>query len=371
MQAGRLALAEERLKDALDSFIQALEHFRAGKLKIEEIKAHCYCALALYTAGDVKSSLAHLKQALFLAPPAKLYIVLLDAGRSVKPVLEYAVRDLELGSKSANILERLRNFEASLPEIRRKLRKNITKSLVAKPNLRIRSLGGVHISLNGQEFDSNAWQSRVQRDLFFYLLRLKHGETRERLLDVFWSNSESHGSQLTNVVYKIRRLLGDDIILYQDGRYLFNRALDYEYDVEELQALAVAVKHEANPAKRLELSEQIIHLYRGDFLPEAEGIWVTGERGHLHQLYLAAILEVAEYHICAGDYATSMKYCWQGIERDPCHEEAYRLAMRAAFASGNRGMVDQHYQMCKRMLAERCNAAPSPETYQLYRQLTQ
>lgn len=371
MQAGRLALAEDRLNDALDCFTQALEHFQAGKLKIEEVKAHCYCALALYTAGDVNSSLAHLKQAFLLAPPAKLYIVLLDAGRSVKPVLEHAVHDLELGSKAANILERLSKFEASLPEIRRKLRKNITKSLVDRPKLRIRALGGVLISLNGQKFDSNAWQSRVQRDLFFYLLRHKHGETKERLLDVFWGNSESRGTQLNNVLYKIRRLLGDDIILYRDGRYLFNRALDYEYDVEELQALSEAVKREANPAKRLELSEQIIHLYRGDFLPEAEGIWVIGERTHLHQLYLAAILEVAEYHMCAGDYATSMKYCWQSIERDPCHEEAYRLAMQAAFASGNRGMVDQHYQMCKRMLAERCKAAPSPETYQLYRQLTQ
>jgi DNA-binding SARP family transcriptional activator len=371
MQAGRLALVENRMNDALGCFAQAMEHFQAGKLKIEEVKAHCYCALALYTAGDVNSSLTHLKQAFLLAPPAKLYIVLLDAGRSVKPVLEYAVHDLELGGKSANILERLHKFEASLPEIRRKLRKNITKSLVAKPKLRIRALGGVLISLNGQKFDSNAWQSRVQRDLFFYLLRHKHGETKERLLDVFWGNSESHGTQFTNVLYKIRRLLGDDIILYRDGRYLFNRALDYEYDVEELQALSEAVKREANPAKRLELSEQIIQLYQGDFLPEAEGIWVTGERTHLHQLYLAAILEIAEYHMCAGDYATSMKYCWQGIERDPCHEEAYRLAMQAAFATGNRGMVEQHYQMCKRMLAERCNAAPSPETYQLYHQLMQ
>lgn len=371
MQAGRLALAEGRLNEAINNFAQAVAHFQAGKLPIEEVKARCHYSLALFTADDVESSLAHLKQAFLLAPPAKLYIVLLDAGRSVRPVLEYAVHDLELGSKSANILERLRRFDASLPEIRRKLRKNITKSLVAKPKLRIRALGGVLISLNGQKFDSNAWQSRVQRDLFFYLLRLKHGETKERLLDVFWGNSEHHGNQLTNVVYKIRRLLGDDIILYQDGRYLFNRALDYEYDVEELQALAEAVKREANPAKRLEMNEQIIHLYRGEFLPEAEGIWVTGERGHLQQLYIAAILEVAEYYLCAGDYITSMKYCWQGIERDPCHEEAYRLSMRAAFATGNRALIAQHYQTCKRALAEHCNATPSAETYELYRQLTQ
>lgn len=371
MQSGRLALAENRLNDAMDSFAQAVTHFQAGKLTIDEVKAHCHYSLALFTAGELESSLAHLKQAFSLAPPAKLYIVLLDAGRSIRPVLEYAVHDLELGSKSANVLERLQKFEASLPDIRRKLRQNITKSLVAKPKLRIRALGGVQISLNEQKFDSNAWQSRVQRDLLFYLLRVKHGETKERLLGVFWGSSEHQGSQLTNVIYKIRRLLGDDIILYQEGRYLFNRTLDYEYDVEELENLAVALKKEVDSTQRREIAEQMIRLYRGDFLPEAEGIWVTGEREHLRQLHLEATREAAEYYLRAGDYATSFKYCWQGIERDPCHEEFYRLAMRVSSAKGNRAMVEQHYNLCKRVLSEHCNITPSEETHQLYRQLMQ
>lgn len=371
MQAGRLALAEDRLVDALHNFTQAIEHFQVGKLVIEEVKAHCYYASGLLTAGDLKSSLAHLKQAFLLVPPAKLYIVLLDAGRSVAPVLEYAVQDLELGSKSANVLEQLRKFEATLPEVRRKLRKNFTKSLVAKPKLRIRALGGMHISINDQKFDSSAWQSRVQRDLFFYLLRTRHGATKETLLELFWGSSESHGNQLANVIYKIRRLLGEDIILYQDGRYLFNRDLDYDYDVEELQALVSGTKKESDHTRRMQIYQQILHLYRGNYLPEADGFWVTAEREYLRQLHIAAILELGEFHLCAGDYTTSFKYYWEALEHDPCCEDAYRLAMRVAAATGNRATIDQHYDLCKRTLAQKCDVTPSAETHQLYRQLMQ
>jgi two-component SAPR family response regulator len=364
MQAGRLALVENRMNDALGCFAQALEHFQAGKLKIEEVKAHCYCALVSYTAGDVNSSLAHLKQAFLLAPPAKLYIVLLDAGRSVKPVLEYAVHDLELGSKSANILERLRKFEASLPEIRRKLRKNITKSLVAKPKLRIRALGGVLISLNGQKFDSNAWQSRVQRDLLFYFLHNQHSVTKETLLATFWGNIEHHGTQFNNVLYKIRRLLVDDITLSEDGRYQFNRALDYEYDVEDFLALAASMAKEPGAAQRMQICQQMRHLYRGKYLPEVDGVWAAAEREHLHNLHMKATLELAEYHFCAGDYLTSSSYCWGAIEQEPCNEEAYRMAMRIAAGLGDRARVTTCFDLCQQALEQNFQVAPSTETSQ-------
>ncbi|HNT25834.1 MAG TPA: BTAD domain-containing putative transcriptional regulator [Anaerolineales bacterium] len=371
MQAGRLALAENRLGDATQQYDQAVEHFQAGKLSVEQVKAHCYYASALFAAGDITASLAHLKQAFLLAPPAKVYIVLLDAGRNLVPVLEYARHDLELGSKAAEVLERLRKFEAVLPEARRKLRKNITKSLVAKPRISIRALGGMYISVNDQAFNSNAWQSRVQRELFFYLLRSKHGATKESLFGLFWPNAEKHGNQLIDVVYKIRQLLGNEIILYQEGRYLFNRALNYEYDVEEFTALAADAEKETDPTRRAYLYRQMLQLYRGDYLPEAEGTWATVERETLRQYFIAAILDLSEHHLNDGDYSDSLSLCLKGLEHDPCREEAYRLAMRIAAAMGNRAHIDQHYELCKRALAEYCQVTPSAETHQLYRQLMQ
>jgi len=38
---------------------------------------------------------------------------------------------------------------------------------------------------------------------------------------------------------------------------------------------------------------------------------------------------------------------------------------------GNRAHIDQHYELCKRTLAEYCQVTPSAETHQLYRQLMQ
>ena len=369
MQAGRLALAQNRTDDALQHFAEAVEHFQAGKLVIEEVKAHCHYATALLAAGDLQSSLAHLKQAFLLAPPAKLYIVLLDAGRSAVPVFEAALQDQELKSKAAYVLERLRKFEAALPEVRRKLRKNVTKSLVARPRLRIRALGGMQISLNDQILDSSVWQSRIQRDLLFYLLHKQHGVTKETLLEAFWGNVEHHGNQFNNVLYKIRRLLGEDIILFEDGRYQFNRALEYEYDVEDFLALAASLAKEPGAAQRVLICQQMLHLYRGKYLPEADGVWATAEREHLHNLHMKATLELAEYHFCAGDYLTSSSYCWGAIEQEPCNEEAYRMAMRIAAGLGDRARVATCFNLCQQALEQNFNIAPSTETFQLYHQL--
>jgi two-component SAPR family response regulator len=286
-------------------------------------------------------------------------------------VLERARSDPQLGRQATKLLERLRLMESRLPEIRRKLRKSIVEIPAVQPRIVIRSFGMMQVVVGGKTFNSDSWQSRMQRDMFFYLLQHPEGATKETLLSFFWNDAQTIGNQLANVLYKMRRFLGEDVVQYREGRYYINRALDYEYDVDVFLDHSVSAKKESDRSKRMQAYQEMLRLYQGDYLLEAEGYWAVSEREHLRLLYIEAALNLGEYHLDQGEYSASLEYCWHVLDHDPCREEIYRLAMRISAAMGNRASIAQHYELCKRTLAKKHNVDPSIETRELYRQLMQ
>ena len=66
----------------------------------------------------------------------------------------------------------------------------------------------------------------------------------------------------------------------------------------------------------------MLQLYRGDYLPEADGTWANVEREILRQRYLTAVLNLSEHHLQDGDFSNSLSFCLKGLEHDPCREEA-------------------------------------------------
>jgi len=57
------------------------------------------------------------------------------------------------------------------------------------------------------------------------------------------------------------------------------------------------------------------------------------------------------------------------IAADPCWEDAYRLAMRAYMAGGNRPLAIRAYEQCRRNLAEDLGIEPMAETSRLYQRI--
>ncbi|MCB0153954.1 MAG: bacterial transcriptional activator domain-containing protein, partial [Anaerolineae bacterium] len=165
--------------------------------------------------------------------------------------------------------------------------------------------------------------------------------------------------------------LGTEAVLLDEGsdRYYFNRNLDYEYDVESFQKAVEQARQASSLAQQMSAYRRVLELYKGHYLPWVEGTWAWAERERLWLLFKEASLQLAQLHLDAGQYEQVLKQCQHLLAKDPCLEQAHRLAMQAHAGLGNRAAVVRQYELCCDTLLREVNAPPSSQTEALYNML--
>ena len=114
---------------------------------------------------------------------------------------------------------------------------------------------------------SGEWQAMKSRDLFFFLV-CQGPLTKDKIATVFWPDDppDKIRNNLHSTNYRARRALAPlkDVIIFDDNSYMFNRRLDYTFDVEtfeqQLDAARVLTAAETSPA--IELYSGATNLYR-------------------------------------------------------------------------------------------------------------
>lgn len=274
----------------------------------------------------------------------------------------------------ASLMDLVTRHETSIPTLRRQIRRHAIIVPFAPPKMVIRALGRVQVRVSDHVVTSSEWQVQTARDLFMLLLAHPEGLTKEQIGEIFWPDSTISELKLRfkNTIYRLRHAAGKDAILFEgESLYLFNRSMDYEYDVELfLKELALVDKSKSN-AERMEHLRAAAKLYRGPYLPDVDATWAFVERERLAQLYIDALLRLAGCELEERDYAAVLETCQVVFKEDRCQEEAHRLAMRAHAAMGNRHLVIRQYETCVQALEEELDAPPSSQTQDLYDLLTE
>jgi two-component SAPR family response regulator len=236
----------------------------------------------------------------------------------------------------------------------------------------IRVFGNPEISVNGNIIQMSDWRTQSVRDLFLFFVYKEEAATKEQIGAVLWPETPSAQAlraRFKNEIYRLRRAVGRDVIVFEDEYYRFNHQIDYDYDVEAFDSHLLRARKSTNSGSRIEHLQKAVELVRGPYLADVDAEWAIPERERLWQAYGSALEELAYLYLDNGQLENCLYICQLALKRDRFQETIYQIEMRAHSIIGDRSAVARRYQVCKSAMGE-LGIPLSIETKQIYRELT-
>ncbi|MFH2102576.1 MAG: tetratricopeptide repeat protein [Chloroflexota bacterium] len=369
LEYGRLLFSLGEAGKSVDSFESAMRYFNQGGLVLEKGWSQLWLAAAKIHLGDQQGAVPQIKEALKLASGHQAHAISMVAFE-LQAWLNGLKQDPEIGPELTRLLDYASQVHSRLPTLRRKLRRT-ANIIPLPPRMTIQAFGKAQVRVNGKLLNNSQWQSRSVKELFFFFLHNPAALTKEQIGEVFWPESSPDQLKLRfkNDLYRLRRALGQDVILFDGNRYRFNHDLDFEYDVETYLTNLSRARKISELAEKIQAYQDAISVVRGLYLEDLDSTWVLPERERFRQKYLAALLNLAGLLLDNGKEEEALQTCQYALASDSCLEEAHRLIMRAHASLGDRQAVARQYQVCRNALDNELGLRPSSETEALYLQL--
>ena len=228
------------------------------------------------------------------------------------------------------------------------------------PSLRFSFLGPLEIRC-GEQLLLKPPTLKSQSLLAYLVLHRSQEQPREKLAGLFWGDRTERKARrsLATAQWHIRACLGDETFLLSDNYALqVNPGASLWVDVDEFEALAKKDQPTSLQAA--------IGLYRGMLLEGFYDDWLINRRYQVEALYLEALARLMGLQQASGEPAQALSTALCFLENDPLNEEAYRTAMRAYCALGQRSAALELYRRAEEILQEELGLSPGIETRGLY-----
>ena len=195
---------------------------------------------------------------------------------------------------------------------------------------------------------------------------------KHQMADLIWDGCppRSYVSTLESYMCALRRKLGLD-----RGRVSAIRTTNHGYvldpaaaktDLHEFRVLLQAAEG-ADPRTALDCLEAAVGLVTGELLAgEPYARWANQERSVQQNELVGAATLAARHAVSLGEPAVAVRMARTAVAVDVLAEEAWRLLMRALWASGRRSEALRAYSELRDTLGEELGADPAVETQALY-----
>jgi LuxR family maltose regulon positive regulatory protein len=371
--SGRLAAQGDNFPQAVEYLHQAEVRFTRGGQQAELAKTHLYLGIVSGMLDRKDSAESHLAQAFYLTSEVQSQNLLVLAACRIKDKLIDLSISPGIDIQIAGLLDKIYAWEQQLPALRRRLRRRSTAVSFAPQHLTLHAFGEPQVLLDNKAVTNTQWQSLAARDMLFCLLAHPAGLSGEGLGELFWSDKSPPKLKLhlKKTLYRLRRALQQNVVIFQNGRYAFNFYLDYEYDVEVFRQNIQKGQDTVSINSRIKAYRAAVESYRGYYLSGIDGYWILVEREKLWQAFRQVALFLANHYLSISSPDKALAYCQRVLEYDPCVEQAHTIAMQVYALQGQNAEVALQYERCKQCLHTELGVQPSPKTQALFLQLTE
>lgn len=233
---------------------------------------------------------------------------------------------------------------------------------------RIELFGGLRAT-SGARVVSRFRTHKTGALLGFLALHLGRPTPRETLLEVFWPDDALDDARngLRVALASLRRQFEPPgeagVVIVADRLTAGLSPGACRTDVADFE---VALRR-----SDLESLAEAAALYRGELLSGYYDDWIFPEHERLATAYLGALRRLRRQLTEAGDIAGALDYAHKSAAADPFEEASHRALMRLHAAMGRPDAVRAQFVQLQTLLRAEMNAAPSPKTAALLRELTE
>ncbi len=253
--------------------------------------------------------------------------------------------------------------------------------LNANAALRVCTLGGFRVWLNGDDIPVAAWGREKALHLFQFLITQRMQGQRlhkEQIIERLWPELEIDGGDrdFKVALHAVNKVLEPDRKPRTEPHFIQRYETTYDLNLEDIwidalafERLVAAGNQTADRTLAIDYYQHALELYQGDFLPERRyEDWSSAERERLQVLALGLMTTLARL-LLSSSPLESIRLTQHALAIDPVWENAYRIQMQAYLAQGNRPMAIRTYQQCVKALRRELDIDPLPETRAIYEQI--
>ncbi|HJQ14285.1 MAG TPA: tetratricopeptide repeat protein, partial [Anaerolineales bacterium] len=351
--AGRNHLLKQEPRKAISLLQESKDYFLQDGRESESLSCMVWLIGAYDQAGQKENARTEFRELLSVRnkPTHSLLITLHQA----LPWLKSLQEDSQVGRSLTGLIDKSNKLGEKILSVRRILRRYAQSIQMPAASLTIRSFGRAEVSINGRVISMSEWRTKSVRDLFFYFLFLQEAVTKEQIGAILWpeiTSAQALKARFKDDIYRLRRAVGKNAIVFDEIYYHFNRTLDYEYDVEAFESYINLARKSKEVSKRIDCYQKAVDLVQGPYLSEVDSPWAMEERERLGQMYVSALEELAHLYLDSNQIDRCLSICQLALAQNRYNEMIYQLEMRAYAAQGDRAAIARLYQASKMALEE-------------------
>ena len=243
-------------------------------------------------------------------------------------------------------------------------------------NLYIQMLGSFSISTENKQISDKDNRSRKIWLLLAYMIYYRHRVvSQEECINLLWGDGEpgaNPSGAFKTMVHRLRTMLdtlwptaGHDLILHQNGGYIWNKEAKVVLDIEKFDELCC--KGNLDEEEQIQCDFQALQLYQGDFLSHMSSeAWVIPVAAYYRNCYIQSVLRVVPVLFEQKRYNEAVELCQTASNREPFHEEIHCYLMEALLYKGDQKGAANVYMKISERLSSNFGIMPSEEMRALY-----